>query len=342
MNKLVIFAMAAATLCSCQINGSILHQQKEKPPVRVRVLTVSSSKPLYRNSYVGEAVPVREVTLYAPYSGTLKCLHVGKGSMVNRNDTLAVICSQQVESAYRIAQADLEQARDAMDRIEKVYGSGSVTEVQMKDIGTKLEKARATMASAQKAVSDCSIKAPYRGIVSEIYPSGGEDLNVGARVMKITDVSDLKISISVHENEIGNIKCGMKALIDIPALGIWNAIARVSEKSVLSSSLAHSYLCSLKMDRQQSGLIPGMAVKVRFESEAPESRIVIPASAVQIDSQGNYIWLSDSCTVKKRRIIPGGYSGKGVIIAKGLTGGEKVIVEGYQKVSSGMKIAEVE
>ena len=90
------------------------------------------------------------------------------------------------------------------------------------------------------------------------------------------------------------------------------------------------------------GLMPGMAVKVRFESREEGSRIVIPASAVQIDADGKYVWVSDSSVVHKRRIVPGGYSGKGVIVSEGLEEGDKVIFEGYQKVSSGMKITEME
>lgn len=342
MNRIFTVILAAAVLCSCQGNSSILHQKKEKLPVRVKVQTVARSQALCRNSYMGEAVPVRQVTLTAPYPGTLKSLEVCQGSIVGQGEVVAVLSSQQVESSYSIAQANLEQARDAMERARLVYDSGTITEVQLMDIETKLEKAEASMASARRAVEDCSLKAPYRGVVSEVYPSAGEDLAAGAGVMKITDISGFKINIPVHENEIGAIRTGMPALADIPALGIKDAPARVCERGILSSSLTHSYMCSLNMDRIPRGLMPGMAVKVRFESLDSESRIVIPSAAVQIDARGKYVWVSDSCTVAKRHIVPGGYAGKGVIVSEGLKDGDKVIVEGYQKVSTGMKVTEIE
>ena len=282
------------------------------------------------------------MTLTAPYSGTLLRIDAGKGSVVKRNETVAVIYSQQVESSYGIAKADFEQAQDAMDRIQKVYASGGVTEVQMKDVLTKLEKAEAALEGAKKAVADCSVKSPFAGVVSEVYPSGGEELTMGAGILKITDISDLKINITIYENEIGAVKAGMAAVVDIPALGIKDAAARVIEKGVLSSRLTHSYVCAVKLGKNLRGLMPGMAAKVRFESVDEEERIVIPAAAVQLDSDGKYVWISDSCTVKKRRIATDGYSGKGVIVSEGLSNGDKVITEGYQKVSTGMKIEEVE
>lgn len=342
MNKYLSAVLAASMLCSCQINNSILQQQKEKEPVRVKVMTASPAEEIFRNTYMGKAVPAREVTLTAPFSGTLKSLNVRKGSVVNENSVVAGLSSQSVESAYLIAKADLNQAEDAMERVKKVYSNGAVTEVQMKDIQTKLEKARSAMASASKAMSDCSIKSPYRGIVSETFHSAGEEIKIGERIAIITDLSDFKIEIPVHENEIGSVTEGMDALVDIPALGIENEAAYVCEKGILSSSLAHSYLCALKTKRTINGLMSGMAVKVRFESKNDQQRIVIPASAIQLDAEGKYVWISDSCIVKKRRIVSGGYSGKGVIVSEGLKEGDKLITEGYQKVSSGMKVKEVE
>lgn len=85
--------------------------------------------------------------------------------------------------------------------------------------------------------------------------------------------------------------------------------------------------------------MPGMLAKVRFDDNGDDS-IAVPASAVQLDSEGKYVWMSESGVVSKRRITVGGYSGMGVIVTEGLAEGEKVIVKGYQKVSGGMKVIE--
>lgn len=85
--------------------------------------------------------------------------------------------------------------------------------------------------------------------------------------------------------------------------------------------------------------MPGMAVKVRFDMDGG-SRMVIPASAVQMDDAGKYVWLDDGGVVRKARIEVGGYSGRGIVVGSGLEDGDKVIVAGYQKVSTGMKVVE--
>ena len=328
--------MALAAFCSCQQNVNV-KAAREKAPVKVETLTVSSASSLSRHSYMGEVVPARSVTLLAPYPGTVQSIKVGKGSIVEKGSVTAVIRSQTVESAYKIAQANLQQAKDGYERVSKVYASGSVTEAQMVDIQTLLAKAEASMESARKSVDDCSLKAPFRGVVSEVYPTSGVDVIPAERMMTIIDLSDLKIRISVHENEINGIRKGAAAFIDLPALGLTGLKAKVSEKSVLSSQLSHSYVCTLVLDAKPAGLMPGMLAKVRFES-CDDDNIVVPSDVVQLDAEGRYLWLDENGTVVKRRIITGGYSGMGVIVTDGLVEGEKVIVKGYQKVSSGMKV----
>lgn len=118
-----VSAIAILALCSCQSNV-VRHSAKEKAPVKVETITVSSSASLSRHSYMGEVVPSKSVTLLAPYSGTVQSILVSKGSVVEKGAVTAVISSQPVESAYQIAQASLKQAQDGYDRVSLVYSSG--------------------------------------------------------------------------------------------------------------------------------------------------------------------------------------------------------------------------
>ena len=87
-----------------------------------------------------------------------------------------------------------------------------------------------------------------------------------------------------------------------------------------------------------AGLMPGMVCKIYRMAE--EGRcVVIPASVVRTDGTGRYVWtVSPDSRVEKKYITVGGFSGKGIIVDSGLEEGEKVITEGTQKVSGGMKV----
>lgn len=324
-------------LVSCKTDRLRFNHTAEKQQIKVSVMEVTPQATPDRFSFIGTVIPSRTATVSAPHSGKLTTLSVRKGDVVRNGQILAKVESQTAKSTYKAAKASLDQARDAYDRAAQVYPQGSISEIQFIEIKTKLAQAEAAMESAAKALEDCNIKAPFAGVVSAVYVDEGEDLAIARRIASILDMNGLEIKIPVHENEIGNISKGIDALVDVPALGIESLKAKVIAKNLISSALSHSYDCNLKLDRIPQGLLPGMSVKVRFQTPG-EVTLVVPSSAVQLDRNGKFVWLYDDGTVRKAYISAGGYAGKGVIVSEGLSEGDKVITAGYQKISVGMKV----
>ena len=69
-----------------------------------------------------------------------------------------------------------------------------------------------------------------------------------------------------------------------------------------------------------------------------DNGIVVPANAVLINNDGKFVWVAKDGRATRQTITISGYSGTGVVVSEGLHSGDIVIVEGYQKVSEGMKV----
>ena len=66
-------------------------------------------------------------------------------------------------------------------------------------------------------------------------------------------------------------------------------------------------------------------------------------NGVTTDVDGRYVWtVSDDHTVNKTYVVPGGFSGQGILITEGLSDGDRIITEGVQKVCTGLKVRIVE
>lgn len=341
MNRsLVLWGLLSLfVLSSCKDEIPLLHQSREKAEVKVSLTSVEPSTESRRYSYVGVVDPARKASVSALHSGTLTSVKVRKGDVVSKGQVIAVVQSQTVRSAYDVAKANLEQARDGYDRATRVYSQGGISEVQYMDIKTKLAQAEASMAAASKSLDECTVRAPFDGVINDVFANEGEEMVITGRIASILDLKDLEIRISVHENDIDRIRKGVYALVDVPAFGQTDLKAEVIGRSLVPSPLSHSYECNLKLDRIPRGLLPGMSVKVRFETPGEES-LVIPAAAVQLDEKGRFVWLFDEGIVRKVYVGIGGYAGKGVVVTQGLEPGDRIITGGYQKVSSGMKVVE--
>jgi RND family efflux transporter MFP subunit len=161
---------------------------------------------------------------------------------------------------------------------------------------------------------------------------------------KLITADKVDAKIAVPENEIGSVFLKQDAVIEVPALNGERFTGKVETKGVVAHPLTHTYEVKIRIEnnvgaRQVSPLLPGMVCKVYLEQPDTTAGIVIPNRAVQIAYDGKrYVWIADNGTAKRRFVTTGVLNNNGVTIDAGLSNGDRLIVEGYQKVSEGMKI----
>lgn len=308
-----------------------------REPVPVSVITLEEQAETGSLNYVGTVRASRTAVLSCSYPGTLASMPVSVGDIVGKGDTIAIIISQNVLSTKQMADATLAQAKDGYKRLSQVYDSGSVAEVKMVEVQSQLNKAEAAAEAAAKALEDCTVTAPFSGVIGEEFCEEGVETGAMEPLVRLMDISSVEIEFPVPENEIGSIGKRESFTVEVPALGGARFQAVVKTKGVSASPLSHSYSCTLSPSGQVEGLLPGMVCKVYRDSEGAGG-IIVPASVVRTDGNGRYVWTVADGKVVKKYIVTGKFAGKGVAVEDGLEAGDRVIVEGSQKVSSGMKV----
>lgn len=325
----------AASLCSCK--QAQLKRVRVAPQLPlVKVDTVRSGITVSQKHYVGNVEASKEALVNAPHGGTLAEVCVKKGQKVKAGQLLARISSQSVQSAYDAAKATMNQAKDAYARAEKLFASGSIAEVKMVEIKTKLAQAESSLNAARNALDECEVRAPFAGEIQEISCNKGERVTIAQPLFSIVDGGELEVVISVPESEIYTLKTGDSAWVSVPALDC-RFQARVKSRAAVGNSLSHAYKCTLSIFDAPKDLLGGMVCKVFMDSDNL-SGVVIPADAVKVDNEGRYVWTVEDDIVSKVRVEIGGYRGKGVVVSSGLDQGDLLIVEGASKVSTGMKV----
>ena len=320
-----------------QLKEKLLGGRAEERVITVGVLHIDTISGLVRNTYPGYLEEGQSVEMAFKYGGTLQQLTVKEGSLVRKGQTLARVSSPQMESTQRSAQATLEQAQDAYERLKKVHDNGSLPEIKWREMVANLEKAQSGFDLANAMLADNTIKAPFDGTVASIDAEIGENIAPMKPVMRVINTKGMTVKISVPENEIAKVQVGDTAEVLIPALGDKHLNGKVIEKSMTASLLTHSYPVKVLVEQPDEQIAPGMIGKVVLQADVTKG-IIVPANAVLINQEGKFVWVAEEGRATRRQIAIAGYSGSGVVVEKGLKMGDIVIVEGYQKVSEGMKI----
>ena len=342
----VAVAVCLSLLASC---GKKESKQEAVEAVNVKEMTVGeNSSPAMDGNY-GYSGTVEEVSgssLSFTTGGTIMQLKVKVGDRVSKGQLIASVDPTQVKNSYEMAHATKMQAEDAYKRMKQLHDKGSLPEIKWVEAQSQLQQAVSAESIAKKSLADCNLYAPFSGVVSEKYAEVGQNAAPGMPVVKLVTTKALNVKISVPESEMAGIHVRQRARIQVQALGGKQYEGYVIEKGVIADPVSHSYSVKIRVGGTDNALLPGMVSQVSLgkisqASPSPGSvaPIVIPAHLVQLaDDNSNFVWVDEGGKAVRRSIVCGEYSSNGVSIVSGLKNGDKVIVEGQQKVSTGTPI----
>ena len=341
--KRCISIISLAALATLLLTGCA-KKQTTKPAkiIPVKVAAIGFSDDSYGRNYVGTVEESSAVSLSFSTPGTVERISVQEGERVAKGRLLAVLNGSSAQNAYDVAKSTLFQAQDAYNRLKPLHDKGSITDIKFIDVETGLEKAKSMEAIAKKNLEDCKLYAPTSGVISKRSIEEGANVMPGMSAFKLVSINEVNVNVSVPENEIGSIRTGQPARIVVPALGNSEFHGVTDKKGVEANPISHTYTLKIKTGNPKSELMPGMVCKVFLPNDknSDNKQIIIPNRCVQISPDNKqFVWLADGNTAKRRFITVGSLSDYGIIVESGLSEGDSLIVEGYDKISEGMAIS---
>ena len=290
-------------------------------------------------NYVGDIGSEQEASLSFMLGGTLTKVAVKNGDRVTKGQLLAEINATTAASLHATALATLRQAEDAYRRLEAVHREGGVSEVKWVEMETNLEKARQAEVSARKHLEDCTLRAPFSGVVICGSRTVGQEMKPGEPFCRVLDMNRLRVDFSVPEQEISLIEVGSLADATISALGNAPLQLRISDKSYVANPLGHTYKVHASIvSGQTKDLLPDMVAKVHVMLSSLGG-IVVPADCIQTMPEGTVVWVVKDGKAEHRLITVGDFIRNGVVVKGGLTAGDTVVIAGQQKLYTGAKVA---
>lgn len=337
-SKYFVAALAAPfILTACQDKAG--NDSAESKVTKVKIMQVQSSSQTLNRRYSGTVEESTGTSLSFSVPGTVNKVYVKNGDRVVKGQIIASVDTTVIKSSYNAAKAALDQAQDAYNRLKLLHDEKSLADIKWVDIQSKLQQAKAMERMAEKNLRDCYLRAPFGGVIAEKKMETGQNVMPGIPVAKIVAMQQVKVKVSVPEDDIKDIKIGDKAMLSVLSAGEGFIEGSVVEKSVVANPLSRSYEVKVAVDNKDDMFLPGMVTDTYIIGGEGEECIILPANVVQIDENNNsFVWVNEGGKAGKRVITCGEYSAGGVVIDKGLSGGDEIIISGQQKVSEGSAI----
>ena len=332
----------------------------------------------------GYVTPRRRATIAAKITGRVTGVFFDEGTRVSEGQLLATLDDSDVQRTLNAAKADRDAAEAAiadfqvqlknaltqLHRAEQLQKAGVQTEEQLDTARTnadslkaKIDLARSQVAAsqsrileAQQAVDNCTIKAPFAGIVVSKDAQVGEMVSpvsagggfTRTGIATIVDMNSNEIEVDVNESYIARVKDGQHVTAILDAYPDWEIPSHVRTIIPTADRQKATVKVRISFDKLDPRILPDMGIKVTFlgeeHKEAPGAKAavampLIPQTAVRDDGGKKVVFLVKDDHLERRAITLGGTRGSDTEVAAGLAVGDIVVVNGPPDLHDGQSVA---
>jgi RND family efflux transporter MFP subunit len=344
--KVIIISSITVLLLSVAFklksNKRTVEENVYRPDVNKKVLVEAESvllknfdKPL---SYTGTFTAFREVMLIPQVHGEVKSVSFEEGDIVKEGKTLIQIDDDLLQAQYVAAEASYQTSKRNLERHESAAGSGGVSKLQLDNYHLNLKSAESQLKQLSKQIELSRIIAPFTGTITLRDVEPGSVVG-GNAVARITDLTQLKLEISVPEKEIMLFKEGETAQIssDIyPGQIINGKIEHVADRADNS----HNYTVRVLIKNTGvNTLKAGMYGTVLMSKGLSKDALVIPRVALLGSAKNPQVFVIKDDKAILKNIQTGHTNNESIEILSGLQEHDIVVTSGHINLSNGSNVA---
>jgi membrane fusion protein (multidrug efflux system) len=325
------------------------------PPAEVSVVTVRPATVPEAFEFPGQVEAYRRVEVRSRVEGIVEERPFTEGAMVKPGELLYRLDKVRYEAAFRSAQARFQNARQTLQRLEPLVAQHAVAQQEVDNARSEYQAAQAVMDAARKDLDDTDVKAEIEGRV------GRTNMEVGGRV---TGPADLLTTIDRLDPVYVTFEPSSQQLLQWREYPGWRSLVEPGSALVVQVVLPDGTVLprtgrldfvAPSLDATTGTqefravfqnadrlLMPGQFVRVRLVGFAREGALAVPERAVQTGLGRQFVYVvGKGDTVQTRDVQAGAWAGDRWIIDRGLAPGDRVIVDGIQKVAPGRVVKPV-
>jgi membrane fusion protein (multidrug efflux system) len=321
------------------------------------------------HTFVGRVTAIQAVQIVPRVTAFVEDIPVSQGSDVKTGDVLYRLEDAQYSAAVKAAQAQLASANAALRQSQLAYERASRLTVQNVETQANLDQAQATrdqnqanvnaaqanLAQADLNLSYTTIKSPIDGRIGAVSLTKGNLVTPSTPPLAtVNQLDPIRVLFSVSDREIvsaqqqrgepaARIAQGLSVNIVLPDGSAYPETGRIAFLSNQVDQATGTVGVYADFANPRELLLPGGFVTVEVRRATPEERPLVPVAAVQLQQSGSFVLtVGANNKVAQTAVQLGRQVGQDYVVTSGLSGGERVIVEGVQKVHPGETVNPVD
>ncbi len=296
--------------------------REEGIPVRTRQLSYEEFSTFSR--YTARVEGETESRGSASVASTVEEVLFSVGDYVEKGEVIVRLPRDTPSANFFQSQAAYTAAKDAFERVEKLYESKGISRQSYDEAKTLFEVQNANLNMVNELLE---VEAPVSGYLTELTARSGMNVYPGSPLFTVSEYSRLRAVVSVGSDVIGSIREGSRAVVSWQG----NRLSGSVEQVALSmSQQRNAFEVTLVFDNRDLMIPPGVNGEIFIEHEYTEQALVLKRSELLKDVNGWYLYVNEDGYARRRDVEVASRQGLSYRITEGLKPGESIITEGVQ------------
>jgi multidrug efflux system membrane fusion protein len=330
-------------------------------PIPVRVApAVKGDFPLYYKA-LGTVTALNTINVRSRVAGELMKIAFEEGQMVKAGDLLAEIDPRPYQNALLQAegtllqnQAQLKNAQVDVERYRGLFKEDSIAKQTLDTAEALVGQYLGTVKTNQAAVNDAKLNLEFTKIRAPITGRVGlRQLDVGNLVAAndttalaiITQTQPISVVFTLPENSLDTVLARYHTGAKLPVEAWDRGDMKIQASGVLQSLdnqidvTTGTLKFKARYDNRDQALFPNQFVNVHLLADTLKDVVLAPSAAIQFGTNGTFVYAMDGDNkVKIRQLKVGASDGDNTVITEGLAVGDRVVLEGTDRLKEGSEV----
>ncbi len=324
-----------------------LFWQTATPPEQARrgdsQVVVRTSKvtaaPLSRQvDALGTALAYNSAQLVSTSSAYLVELHLAEGKQVRQGDLIARLNDTEERARLAELKALLTEQKRQLARLKNLTRTQASAQSLQDEQQAKVTATEAQIAAVESRLAELVIRAPFNGVLGLRQVSQGAYLQAGTVLTTLDDLSKIRVEFNVAERYLSALKVDMPLSASNVA---WTGVAFTGHVKAIDPRIdpvTRSVKVHGVIDNQDLKLTPGMLLNVKVQLASADVIQIAEKAVLPLQSKHFVFVVEAEDKVRQIEIVPGQRLPGSVEVVSGLKAGDEIVIEGSQKLRTGVVI----
>ena len=335
----VVGMMMFKLLSNKKTTENRVYQYDKEKPISVSGDTIRLQNIVDAGNYTGTFEPNKETKISADIQGKINAVLVDVGSYVSKGQTLIQLDNSLLKLQLQTVEVQIEGLEDDVKRYTILTEADAVQGVQLEKARLGLKSAKVQRATLLEQIGKTSVKAPFNGVVTAKLNEEGGFAAPGVPLLQITDISTLRFTVNVPENDLIQFQNNQTYKINadvFPDVSLSGKVSMIGSKANMGNSFPIQFQVA---NTKNLSIKSGMFGKVNLSESEQEQGILIPTSAIMEENGIAKVYVIKNGKAILQSITTTKTIGNKTLVSSGLKENDIIVTNGFINLFDGANIS---